>query len=307
MKLDQYVKTFSDNQISGSILLDLTLEDLDYLEITVLAHRKTLLRGINDLKQSSAGKKSAQGDRLVASSLQRSQSANKMVEGEKQILSKSVEIKKTHWSQLEPLSSKEVKGGGVMVNPADKSRPDDVFDEETERMLFQDAVKEWRQSSGETQKKITIVREYEKGKNSAGTVVEKKDLAAATNSNNNNNADDDNNWQNPFGGKQGNPNDVFDEEAERAAFQEAVKEWRSGGAAKNEKLEIVREYKEKPKPKQSSPVRNQKEESVDEGMWKNPFADLPPKPVSFSVLPCSFTILDLLSVLENSFSLSGRA
>jgi hypothetical protein len=116
MKLEQYVQIFSDNQIDGSILLDLTLEDLDYLEVTILGHRKTLLRGINDLKQSAASSSSSnkksssqqQNDKVIASSLQRSQSANRMMENESGLLSKSVEVKKTHWSQLEPISANAV-------------------------------------------------------------------------------------------------------------------------------------------------------------------------------------------------------
>ena len=54
LKLDQYVQAFIDNQINGAILLEFTLEDLDYLQITILAHRKMLLREINDLKQTSS-------------------------------------------------------------------------------------------------------------------------------------------------------------------------------------------------------------------------------------------------------------
>lgn len=122
MKLDQYVDIFQANQISGTVLLEFTLEDLDYLQITILGHRKTLLRAINELKQSNptgsssslntpsllSGSKPS-GNNTVTSGLQRSQSSTRMVEGEKALLSKSVEVKKpVHWSQIEPISNNKV-------------------------------------------------------------------------------------------------------------------------------------------------------------------------------------------------------
>ena len=42
----QYVQVFKTNDITGSILLDLSLEDLDYMEIKILGHRKILLKSI---------------------------------------------------------------------------------------------------------------------------------------------------------------------------------------------------------------------------------------------------------------------
>lgn len=38
--LSQYKNIFNQNQIAGPILLDISLEDLDYMSITTLAHRK---------------------------------------------------------------------------------------------------------------------------------------------------------------------------------------------------------------------------------------------------------------------------
>jgi hypothetical protein len=163
IQLEQYSDTFNENQINGIVVLDLTLEDLDYLQITVLAHRKILLRSINELKQSSVNKKQSQGsDRLLSSGLQRSNSANKI--SEERLLSKSVEVKKPiHWTQVEPLSQNKVKGdGGVSVNAADGSRQLDIFDEEAEKLAFMEAVAEWRTADGGNEKsKVTIVREYE--------------------------------------------------------------------------------------------------------------------------------------------------
>lgn len=40
MMLEQHASAFAANEISGPILLDISLEDLDYMGVTVLAHRK---------------------------------------------------------------------------------------------------------------------------------------------------------------------------------------------------------------------------------------------------------------------------
>lgn len=50
LSLSQYVEIFCQNEIAGPILLDISLEDLDYMGISILGHRKTLLKGIEDLR-----------------------------------------------------------------------------------------------------------------------------------------------------------------------------------------------------------------------------------------------------------------
>lgn len=50
--LTQYVDVFTANQISGPVLLDISLEDLDYMEVKALGHRKVILKGIEDLRQN---------------------------------------------------------------------------------------------------------------------------------------------------------------------------------------------------------------------------------------------------------------
>jgi len=40
LNLPQYIEIFAANEINGHVLLDLGLEDLDYLSITILGHRK---------------------------------------------------------------------------------------------------------------------------------------------------------------------------------------------------------------------------------------------------------------------------
>lgn len=52
--LTQYIPNFMQNEINGSVLVDISLEDLDYMDITILGHRKTILKGIEEI---SSGKK----------------------------------------------------------------------------------------------------------------------------------------------------------------------------------------------------------------------------------------------------------
>ena len=49
--LGSYAGVFSTNEINGSILLELGSEDLDYMEIRPLAHRKMLLKGVEHIRQ----------------------------------------------------------------------------------------------------------------------------------------------------------------------------------------------------------------------------------------------------------------
>ena len=51
LKLDRYIDSFVQNEISGGVLLDVGQDDLDYMRITVLGHRKTLLKEIEKLKR----------------------------------------------------------------------------------------------------------------------------------------------------------------------------------------------------------------------------------------------------------------
>ena len=57
--LANYGQKFAENEIFGDILLDLGLDDLDYMGIKVLAHRKKLLKGIEELKRNGKGSTNA--------------------------------------------------------------------------------------------------------------------------------------------------------------------------------------------------------------------------------------------------------
>lgn len=73
---------FRENEIDGNNLLDLSLNDLDYLNITILGHRKTILRGIDDLREKhkvpSKKMNLSQKKPSSAATLIRSQSSSSM-------------------------------------------------------------------------------------------------------------------------------------------------------------------------------------------------------------------------------------
>lgn len=54
LSLPQFADSFVANEISGAILLDVSLDDLDYMGIKVLAHRKLILKGIEDLRKNKS-------------------------------------------------------------------------------------------------------------------------------------------------------------------------------------------------------------------------------------------------------------
>lgn len=51
-QLSQYSASFIANEISGLVLLDLTLDDLDYMGVSILGHRKIILKSIEDLRKN---------------------------------------------------------------------------------------------------------------------------------------------------------------------------------------------------------------------------------------------------------------
>ena len=52
--LDQYEETFSSNEITGSVLVELGQSDLDYMQIRALGHRKVIMREIERLKRGKS-------------------------------------------------------------------------------------------------------------------------------------------------------------------------------------------------------------------------------------------------------------
>jgi nitrogen fixation/metabolism regulation signal transduction histidine kinase len=169
----------------------------------------------------------------------------------------------------------------LSVNPADKAHVD-LFDEEVEKMLFQDAVKEWRQ--GGEKGKLTIVREYQQGGGGKGSKAGKISSSTETITADMEPVKSSTTKQEKV------ENDTLDEEAERRAFQEAVAEWRQGNKTTTnssssnskaisspKKVSVVHENPQQPQ--QQYTIAQPPPEEQDHSLWKNPFADIPSKPV----------------------------
>lgn len=194
MGLPQYCDAFISNEMTGSVLLDLCLEDLDYLGITKLAHRKTLVKAVEELRLCFSAPNMSQSELVAAyadifqkhggagsspakalmsramgglpkapdhnnnsnNSNSNSKNNNNNSNNNRNLRANAPDNYQQHWSHLEPLSANDAPNEPMLPNGADN---DDVSEQ----------------------------------------------------------------------GVAGYKNEVLDEEAERAAFSEAVMAWRNQG------------------------------------------------------------------------------
>lgn len=267
MLLQQHVQNFASNAISGPILLEVSLEDLDYMEVKALAHRKIILKGVEDLrknkrvtKQLFAPTASLQPSSLSSKDDNNSNNVGRVTpEKEDNVLADRAKVpSKAHWSTLEPLRMKEVTdddgegGGGHIVNGADSGG---MLDEEAERRAFQEAVMQWRQGTSATEKggKSLLVNadsgDNGQWSNPFGGDSTAKSSATSAAGMDNNHPDDmvivsarghnESYETNPRGASLANG--MLDEEKERKEFQAAVEAWRSGEDKPNSKNKDVAE------------------------------------------------------------------
>lgn len=120
LQLQQYVSAFAQNAISGSVLVDITAEDLDYMDIKALGHRKVILKSVEDMRRSGSYTPGAVGSPQKMPDILRTMSNPNMGEGnsERSMMSMSMqvsgtkksptEVKTTHWSNLEPIANNKV-------------------------------------------------------------------------------------------------------------------------------------------------------------------------------------------------------
>lgn len=80
--------------------MDLTVKDLDYMKITVLGHRKTLLKSIETIKSPPVP-------------------IEKIPAPLPNIEKKEENIKKVHWTQVKPISENKVENSSIPVNSGD--------------------------------------------------------------------------------------------------------------------------------------------------------------------------------------------
>eukprot|EP00937_MAST-01D_sp_MAST-1D-sp2_P005970 g5970.t1 len=136
--LSQHAQTFATNEIDGAVLLELGLDDLDYMNVKTLAHRKKLLKGVAELKRGANGAGSGTGTAVLSATMPTpassapSENAPRNGNGGQAV----------HWSHVKPLAENEVSGGAPPINLADGT-----YDERANRAEFQDALAEWRRGA----------------------------------------------------------------------------------------------------------------------------------------------------------------
>ena len=191
----EYGAIFKEHGVDGSVLLDMGLDDLDYLNIKKLAHRKAIVRSIGLLKKNKVTSS-------VAGTMQDPYLATNDAFRDDNSSTNNDSEKKKHWSDIKPINENKVTNEGecVPVNLADGD-----FNEESSHASFLDAVNSWRNGN---------VQEDEK---------------------------EEGMWKNPFVSSSSDVTQVpesntgghllsgtFDEEAQHAAFRDAVSAWRNG-------------------------------------------------------------------------------
>ena len=167
ISLPAYKQVFEENAVDGAILLDLSLDDLDYMQITALGtvvvttlhtaltftagHRKTILKGIEELRRNKritlrASSVSSQSSketlpRIAARVAREEPSKGRSSKAEDDL--PPAGGAKVHWSELELLSNDSSR---VSDKPAAIRLSDGALDEDAERAAFQAAVMEWRRA-----------------------------------------------------------------------------------------------------------------------------------------------------------------
>jgi SAM domain (Sterile alpha motif) len=265
--LSQHRESFSQNEISGPILLEVGQDDLDYMHITALAHRKQLLRGIDDLKrngrptsvvtalgtskpapaaaaavpvaqgqQQSAAKSKPAAEALPAK-VQHERCGTELKQQQQQV--KGSPKVTRHWSEVQPLSEQVVVPDSSSSSAQSANLADGSYDEAAASSAFTDAVMAWRRGSSSSSGNATGAATA-----TAAAVAEAPDSGM---------------WCNPFATPRSSSADdettagtatatagaaakartgsawlldgEVDEEAEAAAFKCAVAEWRSGSSS----------------------------------------------------------------------------
>jgi len=261
LNLEEYEEIFKVNQINGKVLIELTVDDLDYLNVKILNHRKLILKNIEILKNKMSQGKSNLDDiksnKILSEGIAKESKELSTTYITSEAITKTTNNLKSHWSQLEPISSNVLisKPNDSAINAADS----DVLDEEAEKILFQQAVMEWRNSNKSedskqseplvdslwsnplndieisnnvdiqsiNKSKIKIIREYIKP--ISKTINDSDNESPSTHSVNQH-----------F--------EILDEETEHQEFVKAVNEWRNNSNDKSKVslesgTETIRDYK----------------------------------------------------------------
>ena len=241
--LSSYLQ-FADNEIAGTILLDIGLDDLDYMGIKVLAHRKKLLKGIEELKRNGKvgnNPPPPPGDSSSSSSSNNNVGAEAKAESQPQ-----------HWSNVKPMSENKVENNDVYDEQAEAAgeryhtTPHHTTPQQLTNFLpaFKNAVMEWR--SGTTNGQTANTIEPKEGEWTIGVskgVMEQQQqvisdggvfsFGGGRGSDYTDLLGGDHDLLNGGGGDGSAPNELTEAE-DAAAFKAAVMDWRSGGTKTHE-------------------------------------------------------------------------
>ena len=140
--LAKYVSTFAENEVSGAVLLDVGKEDLDYLEVKALAHRKLLLKAIARLATAvQTGQ-----DEAAAAPTPRGGGSRAGGGGVAAEAAPAPAPAMVHWSQassgMAPVAGPG-EGTAAPANPLAAAAAAE-HDEGAERSAFKEAVMAWR-------------------------------------------------------------------------------------------------------------------------------------------------------------------
>ncbi|CAM9456436.1 unnamed protein product [Choristocarpus tenellus] len=151
LELGQYREIFQKNEISGPILLEVGMDDLDYMSINILAHRKVILKGIEHLKRDSCRPDlpPPAPEHISVNNEPQNHSARSCAPS---WTADSVHFPQdpSHtsilWSQVKPLTDIMV-GSGDVPQPSSKLAHGE-YDEHEAHKSFTEAVMAWRRSKG---------------------------------------------------------------------------------------------------------------------------------------------------------------
>lgn len=133
--------------MSGEVLLELGKEDLDYMEIKPLGHRKMLLKGVANLREQ-AGLAPIGGGAPAPAPAPASYATGTSTQASGEASGPATT--RVHWSQVQG-----PKPGGA-ASQSGASNADGMLDEAKEHEEFKAALQEWRGKKGP----IRLVREY---------------------------------------------------------------------------------------------------------------------------------------------------
>jgi hypothetical protein len=129
--LGSYTDKFTENAISGDVLLELGKDDLDYMGIKALGHRKLLLKGVASLRQNAGMTVDPSQLGSPSGKVHWSESASLMEAGAEQVRR---EAEAASRPRVQILTEAEARAQGLQIGP----------DTDSESAAFREAILAWR-------------------------------------------------------------------------------------------------------------------------------------------------------------------